>query len=816
MRQRTRSYQIFYRGGDTIGQVPITERCTRRFMLMQEDYIIMAFALDEPIVFSIGDTVNDELFGRFVLSEEYLPRYNTSTGGYEYQLRMDADYMCWKSHIFCLFANGQRMETSWHLTDRLASHVQQIADNVNGIYGWEPHSATNPDTGETKLISAGYGISVDAEKMLEYHHIQYDAINIIEAMNRIAQEFGCEWWVTNDPVTSNGVEYQHTIHFGKCVFDNEPYEMRLGVNVESMDIARDQQTYCNRIYAFGGTRNIPEDYDRKLVFTATEWVSRTRVLNDSTRELSLEMIQGESTVETNNFDFGQWQHTGADLVKQHSQVISASLHGYNDLDIDIDTYFAIEGDDWAGYKLPTVGLVVTLSYGTHSETLYNRDLLATIDQVFGYKTWHAPITIQKGVNVGGSASSPVEVIISIVFTVTYPNMDVYNRNIDTRTDGTVTYTKEASTGTKAVTVVVGGEEYQGTFSGETKKITLNSTPAGLSVGDQYTIANLNLLKVPLSYYTVDYDTGALAMVGSRRLHLPLSDYPHRYMDTGESSESAVVESAVVFDGIYPKLDLRIASVGSQPMQQRVEHSDGSTSYDKWTQYTFTLEYPDGTPFQFRTSYMLDGNKLQAVFSAPASPTSPNLLAGMTFDVGFDERVYTIIRNEDYGVLLPNEVLKPSVGDSVVLVGWNPRAINALDIVSRAEEELASKSEQYLEAVKSGQFTFTCNMMSDWPFDLLAQPFIVIAQASGREHYTTDSKPFYVSNGYTEYALLREGCPVRVHHDALPEVEGEHYKDSRIIGYEFKLDKPYDTPRYTIGETDAYSRLKMIEKELTKL
>ena len=161
---------------------------------------------------------------------------------------------------------------------------------------------------------------------------------------------------------------------------------------------------------------------------------------------------------------------------------------------------------------------------------------------------------------------------------------------------------------------------------------------------------------------------------------------------------------------------------------------------------------------------------------------------MTFDAGFDERVYTIIRNEDYGVLLPNEVLKPSVGDSVVLVGWNPRAINALDMVSRAEAELAEKARQYLDAVKSGQFTITTRMMSQWAFDLDAE------------------------GGYTAYKLLDAGAAVKVYHGGLPN----GYKESRVLGYEYKLDMPFDTPTYTIGETEAYSRLKQIEKQLTKL
>ena len=40
------------------------------------------------------------------------------------------------------------------------------------------------------------------------------------------------------------------------------------------------------------------------------------------------------------------------------------------------------------------------------------------------------------------------------------------------------------------------------------------------------------------------------------------------------------------------------------------------------------------------------------------------------------------------------------------------------------------------------------------------------------------------------------------------------KDSRVIGVELKMDCPEDGAKYTIGETEAFSRLAKIEKELS--
>jgi len=115
-------------------------------------------------------------------------------------------------------------------------------------------------------------------------------------------------------------------------------------------------------------------------------------------------------------------------------------------------------------------------------------------------------------------------------------------------------------------------------------------------------------------------------------------------------------------------------------------------------------------------------------------------------------------------------------------------------VDAAEQELATKAEEYLAAIKEGQFTFTCRMMSDifWQYAYGGR------NASGNTPKT--------------YGLLDLGAKVTISDTALPSGS----KTSRIIGYEYKLDIPYDTPTYVVGETEAYSRLKQIEKKLTKI
>jgi hypothetical protein len=346
----------------------------------------------------------------------------------------------------------------------------------------------------------------------------------------------------------------------------------------------------------------------------------------------------------------------------------------------------------------------------------------------------------------------------------------------------------------------GGTYKNCVFSGSTGLITFPGTrPSGFGNGSKYTIANLYMPNVPLSWFVSDFDAGSLASVGERRLHLPASAYPNRYIDNIGSTYNSqkIVERVVIFDGIFPELTLRIkdGTLESETKQQRVDHSDGSVSYEDWEQWSFEAEMlidrdnDKWGDFPFRDYYILDGNKLQAVFSTPATANATgHLLAGMTFDVGFSNNRYTVIRNNDYGAMLPNKRLTPNELDEFVLTGWNPRYIGDLDMVAIAENNLATKAAEYLNAITEGQFTIASHMMSN----------------------TFTASPFATTQG--NFGLLEAGSRVRVNHGALPG----GYKESRIIGYEYKLDIPFDTPTYTIGETEAYSRLKQIEKQLTKL
>lgn len=815
------------RGGDlveTVKTVLITEKSVRRFMLMQEDYVQLEFSLPSAEHFSVGDYI-DDIFGRFVITDEQMPKFNTKTGGYDYSLKFEKDYMAGKQWIHCLIANGQRMESRWSLTDKLETHVQQVADNYN-IFANVISENTGGDDGPMRAasnISDGYAISVDAENANEVKYIPYEGVNLIKAMDKIAEAWECEWWITEENTTVDGTTYKHTIHFGKCELDNAYYDFRLGENVESMDVARDQQEYANRLFAYGGTQNIPENYDCSLVLTVTNTESGGKFY-DSARKLTPSMIKGIETFGGRNISQPAQPEQGSG-IKLLSSVTYLPQDHYNLIGRVTTSLTWDWGQSTRPNNAPTVDANLYIngtlvSDGWLPNGLLNSKNLTGESQIVQERCsiWDCTFQFELPATPDGSGNVSVEVLWTASF-----GTCTASGTYDILAQG------GSATAAKEIEVIIGGARQSAIFNcdfsdGRVIPSRLSTSPAP-DVSQQVTIPEeyLDVVNIPYSFWSLNYEVGTLKTLGERRLHLPLDDYPNRYTEIAAAEQSQTVELVVVFDKIFPKLLLVVDEVTTEEKIEDIEHSDGSIERQHWVQYKFTARKENGGDFVFNTRYIMDGNALQAVFQAPDDAQSGNMLSGMTFNVGFDNatQVYTIIRNENYGVKLPNGVLYPQSGDAFFLTGWNPKAMPALDLVSDAEDELATESNKYLWAIREGQFTFTCKVMSQWLFDLCAQRFHVNNEEgdtnpANDEPFFADSAAFYVSNGYTEYALLSAGARVRVWHDALPEVGGSRYKESRVIGFEYKLDMPFDTPTYTIGDTDAYSRLKKIEKELTKL
>ena len=215
-----------------------------KFTLMKEDYIVLPFSVQEPVYFKLGDYVDmagvldDALGGKlakiYELVDLYQPTYNQQTGGYDYQLKLDADYMKWKNKKFKFTPEHGGQEASWSLTATLDVHLDVFLRNLVAL-GY-------------KNRGNAYTYSIDSTVISASKLITYDNTNMIDALTLMAETFGCEWWVDSS-----------VIHFGRCEF-GDAVELEIGKEIASMSRSNSKGTFATRVYAFGSTRNIPENY----------------------------------------------------------------------------------------------------------------------------------------------------------------------------------------------------------------------------------------------------------------------------------------------------------------------------------------------------------------------------------------------------------------------------------------------------------------------------------------------------------------------------------------------------------------------------
>lgn len=787
----------------TIATVPITEGSVRAFMLMQYDYIRLSFSLDVATHFKIGDYIDDEIFGKFYIIEQQMPTYNPTTGGYDYDIKFNAHYYRWSNKVFMLTTVDTsdniriRKETDWCLTDKLSVHLDEVIHNLN-ILGY---------------TGMAYEVEDTATKASEVRYIQYNGKGIISALNMMAEEWECEWWVLDN-----------VIHFGKCEDSGEATDFELGVNVESMSIRQNMNDYANKIFAYGSTRNLPFSYRKELVFEVDGVTTSggVTIYGDTNRPITPAMVDRVQA------EYNSVNYNLASVWNERTDGVDASTD-----DIPITTPTHIVCDDF----------LATISLAFSSQATSSYIIKVNVDLVQGGRIIKNLAQRQIIGNSGGALSKTETIDQSFG-----ADLDVGIYQIATTIDVMVDTTRVTINSLLLVgstDVVVGGESkwcnlYLKSDENKTTPYKIWVNPNKVKAGQQYygwfkfdsaqpeeflpgtkfVLDGINPTEIPSYYYTTKYnDPSSLAKLGEVRLELPEST--GGYIAQTGLTEDQTVEKVIIFDDVYPHAIQKVSAVATTDKESEEDQQDGTQMIWAWTQYHLQATLADGTGFTFKSSYCSDMENLKIKFISREDLENAEYthtagaeyrLAGMTFNVEFNEadQTYTIVRNEDFGAKLPNETLKPMPGDPFVLIGWNVKAMESLNLISAAETVLQSKTIEYMEAMERDQFTFSCNIMSSYLFEL--------GQEIRQKYYNLDI-PFHVYDGsqlYVRmpedyYILPVEGKRIRIIHGALSE-----NKVSRVIGYTFKLDKPYDTPQYEVGETERYSRLSIIEKQITKL
>lgn len=207
--------------------------------------------------------------------------------------------------------------------------------------------------------------------------------------------------------------------------------------------------------------------------------------------------------------------------------------------------------------------------------------------------------------------------------------------------------------------------------------------------------------IPKNYRGEQSQT-AIDGVVQKRLQLPAGT---NYVDAWPNMDNDdVVEGVVIFDDVYPRRVGTIYQVHTKEYTDKIEQEDGTTTEQKWNAYRFK-----DAGLQFSKEYMIDGEELRVVFQS-------GLLAGCDFAVSFNPdgtkedlptaQLFEIIRNEDYGIALPNDTLKPQDGDTYVLYGFDTKFVGDT-YTPAAERELLDKAIDKVMTMAKDDNTYSC-------------------------------------------------------------------------------------------------------------
>ena len=329
--------------GKTRFSTPINAGAKGRFTLMKEDYIILPFSVPDPVYFKLGDYVDlsgvlDESLGG-LLSKVYeivdlqKPAFNASTGGYDYELRMDAYSWKWKNKIFKYTPEHAGHEASWSLTAPLDVQLGVFLRNLKALgytYKGKEFEFSIDSTVENKAVA-----------------MRYDNMNLLDALFSMAdkEKWDCDCWITDN-----------IIHFGRNEYGNS-VRIELGVEASAMTRSDSKGTYATRIYAFGSTRNIPADYrpvdeqtvvngvvQRRLMLPAdTPYID---VYPDMSEEEAIEDIVVFENVYPRRTGTLSDVHTRTEEVKdENGTKETVTYYRYKDTGLEFKDEYLIEGQE---------------------------------------------------------------------------------------------------------------------------------------------------------------------------------------------------------------------------------------------------------------------------------------------------------------------------------------------------------------------------------------------------------------------------------------------------------------------------------------
>lgn len=789
---------------DTEGNIryktPINIGSKRVCKIMGDDYATIVFNEIKPVYFQLGDYCDIENFGRFELVEPYQPDYDASVGGYHYELRLDAQYVKWRNKIMRYSPLVGASETSWTLTATADVHLQQILKNINALCKTSARYFYNGIPGDWTMYIDWANVGGAAKTLT------YESTNIIDALSQLAETYECEWWVNGNIVC-----------LGRCESQGDYVDFESGVNVSEMSRSKSSEDYVTRLIVFGGERNVSPRYRKELIFDVKQTKDGGVLVSDTARVLGMECFPEslvQSKTETQTFS----------LTRSATRTLLSQTQADLLLHTDSETVGSLKAGEWT-MKLSKFLPYVSFSDKNGGATAICR-VTATMKDGTAYKSESAialmltdyeyvpsfeDIAFEVPDDNGSlridfyvyiSMNGPGEITAS-VSPGDNSNIILQRKATEFRVSGLTMKVLDGSGNVaRAVSDVVFNPEYKSSAS-ERNWFRL---PMGtLAEGERFMIAEILEPKVKSSYYTSRYqayeDYGGVEVNGvvTNRLMLPEGQ---EYIDLYEGLvPEQAVEDVVIFEDVYPKAECTVAAVETFDAKEQVQNDDGSTTESTYTAFRiadgfFTSERPFKEEYKMPNKDIeitfMDGKRYEEGDELPPGKNIGDLihdgsgkLNGMTFAVRNVEQkdgstMWEIIRDDT--TYIPNDYVRPEVGDVFAITGIDISVINEAFVYS-AEEDLLKTAQRYAKKMNTDPSAYDCTMMAD-----------------------EETPKMGIGDRVN---LINEAYMVVVEDES-----GRRWgRKSRIIGFELNLDIPYDHPIYTIGEKPAYSRFGAIEDKV---
>ena len=713
--------QLYNRAQVKAYTIPVGSGSTYTWKKQEEEYITVNFSSESVLELKKGFYANIESLGRFEVVDLPTPTKASKDIGYEYELRLDRPWYKFKNRII-FFRRGSvnGMEAKWSLTDTLQAHAGILTDNLANIgYTY---------AGKEYLVY----IHDDVEKRNEAKLIAYDSTTLLSALDKISEAFETEWWIT-----------ENTIHFGRCE-QGQTITLEQGKELNGLSRSEDSEEHGTRLYAFGSSRNLNQNYRRKLKNPFT--------------------IDGFHRLYGTKVRF-----TTNKPKKFYSEKRRIKITSNSKYEGQTFTFKVVSGS----YTNPAAGQTVSWN-----NPVFEIEVGSMVDAI-GFQNGTG-VQFIIGDETGGQTDDSKTTMVKVERD-SYPIFSFKDLQLQKKAitkNSTITLADNTTTGIEFIGIASDGTNNVNdgrdcyAFTGKNKKLTGSS--------QQVTLSHLAMAYVS-KLYTEPIDGQsevAIQGVSNTILQLPIGT-PYIDSDVNQDPDD-ITDIVKTYEYIYPRALLTITEV-TEIAAKTTDTDTGNVTY--WTAYRFKAKLQDGSPFVFDSIYETqEENKPLSIHFESGK------LNGMDFEVHFnpdadtdDNQLFEITRNDTYTLELPNETMKPAVGDTLYMYNMDITFIDD-ELVEAAENELKAEAEKDMQKMKvdNGTYTGTKNPV------LFGQKRIKLTYGSKVKLIA----PEYFSSE-------------------------DHARESRIIGWELNLED-LTQGELTIGESKTASRSDTIAETISEI